>query len=308
MKKILPAMLLTVLLMIFAAVPMNVNAAVYQQGVVYVIYDETGEKAPKDMTDANTNGVPDFVEDLATQLNATRELFHEVFNFPDPLKSERFKNVTSIEIDIEAKTETNKANGNAYSGVRKKSRHNPNERAIHIRVANTVDPHRHVTTTHEYFHLIQYGATHFRNKWFLEGMARWSQDALSKINYPPAQDIPRMLKDNGDKERLFQRSYKAAELFWYPLAMDMHDKAKIPSRLMKKYKYVNGSPVFHDDIFYGPNVMLKVLRAMKAKENDAAISEGFANVGEWHRKGQRDERNSEFIMDCVREVYRSKNS
>ena len=299
---------LTALLMILAAVPSTVNAAVYQQGVVYVIYDETGEKAPKDMTDANANGVPDMVEDIATQVNAARELFHEVLGFPDPLKSERFKNVTCIEIDIDLKGDNKRINGNAYSGVRKKSRHNPNERALHIRIVNTVNPCKLSTPTHEYFHLIQYGTTYFRNKWFLEGMARWSQDAVQKVSkYPDGRNIPQTLNSAAANNQIFQGSYNTAKLLWYPLAVNMNDKAKIPSRLMKKYKYVNGNPVFHDDIFYGPNVMLKVLKAMKAKENDAAMAESFANVGEWRKKGQRDERNSEFIMDSVREVYRSKN-
>ena len=87
---------LTVLMMTFAVMS-TASAEIYRQGVFYVIYDAEGSAAVN-KTDVNLNGVPDVVEDIATQLNAAREVFNGVFNFPDPLTSERFANVTSIEI------------------------------------------------------------------------------------------------------------------------------------------------------------------------------------------------------------------
>ena len=288
------------------AIMPNASAAVYQQGIVYVIYEETGNAAIKDKTDINSNGVPDMVEDIATQLNATREVFKDVFNFPDPLASERFKNVTSIEIDIAAK-EDMEHNGLAFSGVRKNSKHDPNERAIHIQVANTVDPHKTPTSEHEYFHLIQYGATYFRNQWFLEGMARWSQDSVSKIKkYPSGGNFSWKLKNKGAEEKIFKSSYGAAEYFWYPLALNMRDKATIPDTLIKKYRYVDGSPVFEDNVIYGANTMREVLRVMKSKEDIAANE--YGGVKKWHSMdGQRYEGNNKIILDCVREVYATKN-
>ena len=279
------------------------DAAVYQQGVVYVIYDEEGDKSVTNKADINANGVPDVIEDLATQVNAARELFKDVFKYPDPFESERFKNVTSIEVDIDARSNM-KSHGNAYSGARK-SKHDPNERAIHIRVANDIEPHKHVTPEHEYFHLIQYGATYFRNGWFLEGMARWSQDAISKTEkYPDGKDIPFKLKSKAAEDKIFQGKYNAAEKFWYPLAVNMKDKAKIPDRLMKKYKYVDGSPVFKDNIIYGANVMRDIIFVMKSKEDMAAAE--FGGVKEWRKNGQRNDQNSKYILESVKEVYNAK--
>ena len=279
------------------------DAAVYQQGVVYVIYDEEGDAAIADKADINSNGVPDVIEDVATQVNAARELFKDVFKYPDPLESERFKNVTSIEIDIEPKANM-RSYGNAFSGVRK-SKHDPNERAIHIRIANTIQPNKQFTPEHEYFHLIQYGATYFRNGWFLEGMARWSQDAISKTEkYPDGKDIPFKLKSKAAEDKIFQGKYNAAEKFWYPLAVNMKDKAKIPDRLMKKYKYVDGSPVFKDNIIYGANVMRDIIFVMKSKEDMAAAE--FGGVKEWRKNGQRNDQNSKYILESVKEVYNAK--
>ncbi len=271
------------------------SAAVYQQGVVYVIYEDN---IITNKADINSNGVPDIVEDIATQVNAAREVF-ATFNFPDPLQSERFKNVTSIEVDVE----TTGKGGNAFSGVRKNSKHNPNERAIHIKVANTVNPHTSETPAHEYFHLIQYGATYFRNAWYLEGMARWSQDSVARTDYPDGKNVSSTLKDKSTEEKLFKNSYSAAEKLWYPLAVNMNDKATIPDSIVGKYKYVDGSPVFKDNIIYGANVMRKVILTMKSKEEVAA--EQFGGIKEWRKSGQRSEKNNPFIMESVREVYNS---
>lgn len=283
----------------------SVSAAVYQQGEVYVIYDETETDAVKDRTDLNANGVPDVIEDIATQVNAARELFKDVFDFPDPLQSERFKGATTIEVDILARENMGNKNGQAISGVRKESKHDPNESAIRIRVANTVNPRKSSTPEHEYFHLIQYGATYFRNGWYLEGMANWSQDSVSAIKeYPDGKSLSSTLKDEATLEDIYQSKYSVSKSLWYPLAVSKRDKAKIPADMIKKYKYVDGSPVFHDDIFYGPNVMREVLRKMKLREEFAAAN--FGGVEKWRKRGQRNEQNNGFIMECVRDVYNSK--
>ena len=293
---------LTAIALIFS-VATTANAAIYQQGIIYVIYDEAGERSVTDKTDKNSNGVPDVIEDIATQVNAAREVFNGVFNFTDPLACARFKNVTSIEIDIESK-ENLKVVGKAFGDVRKKSKHDPNERALYLKIANTINPHVISTPTHEYFHLVQFATTYFRNDWYLEGMARWSQDAIDKINYPDGADIHFKLKSKSAAEKIFNGKYDVADFLWYPLAVNKKDKIKLPRELIDKYKYVDGSPVFKDDIFFGPNVMLKVLHVMKTKEELAA--QNFLNVKEWHKKGQRSEKNNEIILNCVKEVYHDK--
>ena len=298
MKKFLAAVALLFM------VTTSADAAIYRQGIIYVIYDESGERSLTNKTDANSNGVPDVVEDIATQVNAAREVFNDLFDYPDPLQSARFKNVTSIEIDIDARDAMNKFNGLAFSTVRKKSAHDPNARALHFKVANTINPHTSSTPAHEYFHLIQYGATYFRNAWYLEGMARWSQDSVAKINYPDGADIHFKLKSKSAKEKIFNGKYEMADFLWYPLAVNMRDKVTLPAELVAKYKYVDGAPVFQDNIIFGAHVMLKVLHALKVKENLAA--EKFGGVKEWRKTGQRAEVNNEIILDCVKEVYHGK--
>ena len=295
--------LMTIALMF--AMTTSATAAIYQQGVVYVIYDKEGARAVKNTADINSNGVPDVIEDIATQMNAAREVFNGVFAFPDPLNCEHFKNVTTIEIYIESKAAMKSFDGLAYDRVRKKSVHNPNESALYLRIANTTDPHKNSTPTHEYFHLVQYAANYFRNHWYLEGMARWSEDAVTKIeHYPSGWDLSVTLKSSFSEKKIYHGKYNIADFLWHPLAVRMKDKTKIPSKLTKKYKYVDGSPVFQDNIFYGPNVMLKILRMMKTKEKVAAAQ--FGGFEKWLKEGRDAEHNNKIILDCVREVYHEK--
>ena len=294
--------LLSALLILLASMT-TVSAEIYQQGIVYVIYSREGEAAVK-ATDIDQNGVPDVVEDIATQINAVRAVFHDEFGFPDPLGSKRYKNVKTIEVNIKTKAVMNH-NGLAYSGVRKKSEHNPNESALHIDIASTADPHKNSTPAHEYFHLIQYGATYFRNGWYLEGMARWSQDSVDQIKkYPSDKNFSWTLKNKASEAQIYGAKYKAANLLWYPMSVELKDKAKIPSGIMKGYKYVDGTPVFKDNVFYGPNVIKRVLMEMKSKEDEAATA--FGGRKQWIKDGVRDDQNNKYIMDCVRTVYDNK--
>ena len=75
------------------------SAAVYQQGVVYVIYDETGDKAVKNNADINSNGVPDVVEDIAIQVNAAREVFKDVI-FPTRLSPRALKASSRLRLTL----------------------------------------------------------------------------------------------------------------------------------------------------------------------------------------------------------------
>ncbi len=290
----------TLALIFFAAT--TADAAIYRQGIIYVIYDEAGARSVTDKTDKNLNGVPDVIEDIATQTNAARELFLGL-GFIDPLVAARKLNVTSIEIFIESK-EKLKVNGKATNVVRKKSLHDPLESSLQIKIANTLDPRKSSTPTHEYFHMIQFGSTFFRNVWYAEGMARWSQDAVDKTIYPDGSDIHFKLQSKAAAEKIFKGKYDTANFLWFPLAVNKRDKIILPAALIEKYKYVDGSPVFKDNIFFGANVMLKVLRVMKSKEDLAA--EKFGGKKIWRKKGLSSEKNNEIILDCVREVYHEK--
>ena len=181
----------------------------------------------------------------------------------------------------------------------------PVSRVMMLSVQRKADNRKPFFIVHEYFHLVQYGATYFRNGWFLEGMATWAEDSVSEIKkYPNDLAIPLKLRSKTYENQIFEKKYSTAKTLWFPIAISKKDKAKIPASLIKKYKYVDGTPVFHDDVIYGANVMRDIIHKMKDKEEVAAAN--FGGFENWRKKGQRDEQNNEIIMDCVREVYYSR--
>ena len=297
----LATVLLTLTAILFSSCSTG-NAEVYQQGVVYVVYETEGENAVPNV-DVNNNGVPDTVEDAATQINAAREVFNDVFGFPDPLKSDRYPDIKAIDVVVVGRSNM-KGNGVAFSGAHNKSRRDRKENVLLIKIAADL-PNSNATPAHEYFHLIQYGITRFGNSWYLEGMARWSQDSINEIkDYPKDDALQSDLKNDEFEKQLFDSKYKAANSLWYPLALALNDKEKIPKRLVKKYKYADGSPVFKDDIIWGPNVMKQVLLEMATKEEAAA--EEFGGQKEWRKDGRNSASNNKYILESVRAVYNSK--
>ena len=270
----------------------------YKQSPFVIVYHKEGDEAVP-LDDNNHNDIPDRVENIAIQLTAARELYHTLYNFPDPLLSQRHakKQPQTIEVVIRNR-EKMKSNGLAFSESTK-SKLNSKKFSLKIHIANTVDPVRNLTPTHEYFHLIQYGSTYFRNAWFLEGMARWSEDGIGKktnIN----SDLNQLMQDTTQIEQLFKEKYRAQQIIWTPLSVACEDKNYIPQNIQQKYRYLDGTAVFKDDLFYGANVMQKILHCLHKQENRAVNN--FESRKDWIEKGQRSSSNNPFILQCVQTV------
>ena len=148
--------------------------------------------------DVDNSGVPDQVENVAKQVWAAHRLFCEVLEFPDLFKSERYPELTCIQVSIRDREELGGGNGTAYESsqrARKIPEGKPDDRALVLVVASQNDPIKGITPAHEMFHLIQYGATFFKNRWYLEGQARWAEHALAakgigELKYSPRGPWP----------------------------------------------------------------------------------------------------------------------
>lgn len=151
---------------------------VLQADHIRVSYHTEGLHAV-DATDRNGNRIPDQVEDLLTQTRAARDLWVEVLGYPDPFKTKRFKTAKFLDIHIRNKSVL-KTNGSAYDELQRFNRAGDPKGTLSIcfNVASSVDPKSNLTPAHEYFHLIQFGTNFFKNRWYTEGLARWSEGAL----------------------------------------------------------------------------------------------------------------------------------
>ncbi len=262
----------------------------YDRDVFRIVYTLEGEDAVPDL-DMNKNGLPDLVEDIATQLLAAREAFM-FLNFPDPLQSTRYTGTTGIMVIVRARAAMHGLHGRAFSRA-SGSRQFPGK-WLKLHISADTKPSRNPTPAHEYFHLIQYGQSRFMNGWYLEGMARWAEDVISTVFVDPAIGM--------DTETAVHETYNAAKKLWHPLGKICSGAVRIPQSLTDKYHYVDGTAVFKDTAINGPRAMVHILACLNGKEAEAA--EAWGGVATWRKNGQRSPLNTPFILECVGECYR----
>ena len=86
-------------------------------------------------------------------------------------------------------------------------------------------PTRNLSPAHELFHVFQNGYSQFKNAWYYEGMARWSEDLLRA----GAGRVGTLPVDAGALDGLFKQSYEASR-FWQALVMRPIQQARFACR------------------------------------------------------------------------------
>lgn len=271
-------------------------------------YTKEGKDAA-DLTDADKNDIPDQVEDTAKQAWAAHNLYCETLKFPDPLEAKRYEGVKWIEYAIWHKDRIEGLNGLAFDEPQRSARMTDpsGTKAITAAVGNHLNPIENASASHEMFHLIQYGATYFKPRWFLEGMARWSERGLGKggigeVKYDPRGPWPQSLND---RDALFRKTYDSDFVLWYPIARQDDKRGLLPagkiSKELKSLKYSNGQPVLRDNELVGADIMRDVLLELD-KLDDIAFKElGYES---WSEDNQRSEKNSPYVYQGVMDVLR----
>jgi len=281
------------------ATPQPVNH-LHQVGRIRVFFHTDGKHAVNP-ADLNQNGVPDQVEDAAAQTQAAYLFFVDTLGFPDPFKTERYRNAAFLDIIFRHK-DLLRSNGKAYDEVQrfKRAGDPPDTLSLSFSLATSVDASSNLTPAHEFFHIIQNSVTYFKNSWYTEGMARWSERALGLGAVGPVRyDGPWPLPEK-TREALFEKSYDAAEEFWNVLASKDDPKGEIPeskvSAELKEMTYVNGTKVLRDFRFQGWRLMREVLLELD-KADDVAFRE--LGYDRWSEANQRSSRNNPFILQAV---------
>jgi hypothetical protein len=269
--------------------------SVYERGFFRIIFFTQGKDAVNP-TDLNGNGVPDFVEDVALQLVVAHHIYCELAGFQHPLRSERYKEVSYIDVFLRSRGDG--PNGLAFqTAQRAHVPAAPRARALPMKIAIEITPQRNVTPAHEYFHLIQYATVHMISPWYLEGMAAWSRDAFvaTKPSQTPREEVNRLLHDPAGEAELFAASYNAAALLWNPLASLCPDGAEhLPKDdPLLRSRYVDGSPVLKDFIFRGAPIMRRVLQEFARLERQAFVDNGYEA---WNLANRRDRRNYAYML------------
>lgn len=275
---------------------------VHVLGNLRVFYTTTGPHAV-DKADANANGIPDQVEDIATQAQAARLLFIEGLGFPDPFLGERFRSAKFLDVHLISK-EVLKSNGVAYDEIQRfnKAGDPPGTGSLCFNVATSVLAPRNLTPAHEFFHIIQNGACFFKNAWYTEGTARWSEKALGlggsgaglQGRWPPPPDFWKQADS---------LSYNAAAQFWDPLARHTDPQGDLPAdrvpQAVKEMKYVNGEPVLKDLKLHGWEAIRDILRGLGAADAQAARER---QLDRWSEQEQRSPENTPHIRKVIEDV------
>jgi hypothetical protein len=186
----------------------------HSMGEFRIFYSLSGQDALPNSADANVNGAPDYVERVASELAAARDLYDRQLQLVHPLKSPRYNDQAEF-IDVHLLsfplTSSGAKHGIAYDELSSFDRARERGRKTKVLVMDLSNdlPARNPTPAHELFHLYQNGYTLFKNRWFTEGTARWAE-SLDKKASAGAGQLPSSPSEVND---LFRKTYQAAS-FW----------------------------------------------------------------------------------------------
>lgn len=286
----------------------------WEQGPFRIKFARQGEHAAPDR-DSSGNGCPDFVEDVAKQLNMAHYIFCDLFGFPSPLESPRYPGVRYFNVGIYNRERLQGYRGlnfdrpanavdTAAFSVQEPGRPLPRSRVLNMMISRDIDPAGNMTPAHEYFHHIQNGATYFKPNWFYEGLAAWSYDALgvwrpvSKAVAASAGNPLDLLADPERLEELLASSYGAADTLWMPLARLCPGASQpLPEEdPFLDLVYSDGSSVLKDREIAGMRMMREILAGFAAAEEEAF---SLYQYGEWSSAARRDPRNNHHMVEVI---------
>ena len=151
---------------------------VYILGDFRVFYTFNGEHALslENKVDLNENSIPDYVENIAQRLYVAKEVFINLLGFKDPLKSKRYKDVKYIDVHIMS---SEKSSAGDEIVTFKYKMMDTKDKVVSMQIRNNLTKST-LTPSHEYFHILQNSYTMFKNRWYSESTARWSESIFKK--------------------------------------------------------------------------------------------------------------------------------
>lgn len=267
-----------------------------------VYYSVTGPHAlpAADQLDGDRNGVPDKIQNIALQLVTARRCYVEVLGLRHPLESPRYKGrVKFIDVNVWALQGKNGMAGDAIVNYHRLSDPPEGVEVLTIDLSAKL-PARNLSPAHELFHVFQNGYTLFKNAWYYEGTARWSEDLLRE-GVGQAGALP---GTSVELENLFKLSYDASR-FWQALAraVDPKGRVSVPRDLRAICYRGSEKPIVEDDVFHGAQ-LLKALLEELDRADDVVSRENALNPLDWPESRQRSPENNRAIWNAVIKVSR----
>lgn len=250
------------------------NVVIYNEFRLFYSLSGIDELPTKRRIDLNRNKIPDFIENIGQRLMDSNRFFKYEVGLMSPLKSKRYAGRAHY-IDVNVLNFSNNKNGPkngvAYDGTPKFNRSivgKPSVNVLAIDISGSVKLKSN-SIEHELFHLYQNGYTYFKNRWYTEGTARWSELIINN-RVGNRGSLPTTVRE---KESLFKKTYDA-NTFWNELMLSADSNTlgkKFIKLLFERLDYV-------DDI--------------------AAKERGISNK-DWKESEQRSNKNNLFIWEAA---------
>lgn len=265
----------------------------YVAGDFHLFYSLSGPDALADIRDDNGNNTPDRVEDIATQLQAARYFYSAILGLRFPLEQPVFRHARQVNVYVLA---LKKGNGSAFDKVANETLTGGQKTGCGIKIVinRGLDPLSNVTPAHELFHLYQYGYALFKQKWYLEGMARWVQDPFT----PPSASTPAVTGPGACRDN-YARSYQASA-FWSSYAQEYFAPVRF-SRQAADWQYLNGMPVFHKNLFPGGTLLRPFFQQLSRASEQQAQKSNTANIN-WTEQQQRSPDYNDVICNTLQSI------
>nr|WP_300308206.1 hypothetical protein [Halomonas sp.] len=277
----------------------------YNSGVFRIFYTKKGMHAIKDTRDDDRSGVPDYIENIAIQANAAYDIYNSL-GFKNPLNSSAFNGAKYIGISV---YDLEGYNGLSYDKAWSYPKHPliGQDCGLQIRLSNNMRgfPGTWSIPAHELFHLYQYGYARMKPTWYLEGMARWAEQAIRDST--PYRDGKMYLPStqNEVKNEVFCESYDVNRLFGRLSVITGSGYGSIPlPGSLDEMTYINHDMVVKDNRFKGVSFVKKVLDRM-SKESDIISAEKGWNPYQWK---ESDQKSLEFywpVIDVIKNALRA---
>lgn len=159
-----------------------------------------------------------------------------------------------------------------------------NESALLIALSSRWKP-GNVTPEHELFHLYQYGYTHFKNPWYLEGLAASMEFYFRNgLALAESESLP---KTTAEINSLLKRSY-SAKVFWNKMLQSCLDET-----MLVKFDAQSLHPTG------GRSNWLKALLEALAVQDEKAAKDRGLNPVRWPEKEQRSGSNHLYILQGI---------
>lgn len=256
-------------------------------------YSLNGPHSLRQQADQDANGIPDAVEDAAEQLATLRDILTDR-GFRHPLESPRNQRSGAKVIHVVFQELEGKTTGLSYN---KPLAYQNQECGLVIRIGKQYSA-PNLTPAHEFFHLYQYGYALFKHKWYLEGMARWSEtlfnlDKRSKAKLPATEEA---------QQALFKKSYAAGNT-WNALVETCPQTAgslpgSAPASATLNRKYVSGARVIKQDGSKGAEFIRQVLERFDQLDDQIRKESEDPNF-KWSKAAKRDDQYQSLMWEQV---------